>query len=381
MNMLASIQNHLLNVKGKSIDRKVVVFESDDWGTIRIPSHSAYTRLKHHGIDLDSNPYNRVDSLETATDLQALCEVLQSFKDSNGNPAVLTANFIVANPDFERIRQTDFCEYYYETFLDSYRRSKGTEETWAMIREAIDHHLMHPQFHGREHVNVLRWLKFLREGHSTLLKAFAEGVFSIDIQATDKKRTNLLASLDFANEQEKSFALSQLIDGYRIFLETFGFKSQSFIAPANVWDDDVERTLKNAGVNFLQSLRGQCVPAVAKLRYDIKIHYTGERSSSGQLHLVRNAYFEPATLPQYDWVGNCLRKIEAAFFWNKPAIVSTHRLNYVGGICEANRQTNLLKFKSLLKQILTHWPEVEFMRSDELGRLYDSKNVRNNRIY
>ncbi len=373
MTMIASLRNHLLNVRGKSIGRKIIVFESDDWGGIRIPSHDAYLRLKKHGINLDSNPYNRVDTLETPTDVEALAETLQHFKDASGRSPVLTANFIVANPDFEQIRKSNFVEYSFERFLDTYKRSKETENTWSFMQEAISRKLIHPQFHGREHVNVVRWLKLLREGEATLLKAFDECVFSVDIQTTDRKRTNLMAALDFSSEEEKTFALHQLTDGARIFLKTFRFSSQSFIAPANVWNDEAEQALKRAGVGYLQSLRGQHMSVAGQSRYEIKIHYIGERTSSGQLLTVRNVYFEPATLPKYDWVGNSLRKISAAFFWNKPAIVSSHRLNYVGGILKENRQTNLSMLKSLLNQILNRWPDVEFMTSDELGRLYDSR--------
>lgn len=373
MNLLGSVRNHLLNLRGRSISRKVIVFESDDWGTIRIPSYSAYQRLKNQGVDLDSNPYNRFDTLETANDVEALAEVLERFKDSSGRNPMITTNFIVANPNFERIRKSNFSGYSFELFLDTYRRSKKTEDTWPALQDAIKQKLIHPQFHGREHVNAVRWLNLLREGNALMLTAFQECVFSIDVQAPGKKRTNLMAALDFANQEEKNFAMNQLIEGTEIFSRVFGYRSQSFIAPANVWSDEVEQALKQAGVDFFQSLRGQLVPVMGQSTYDTKIRYSGEYTSAGQLLTVRNVYFEPTTLPGYDWIGNCIRKIQAAFFWNKPAIVSTHRLNYVGGIKEENRQTNLSQLKSLLTEILIRWPDVEFMTSDELGHLYKSR--------
>ena len=56
-----------------------------------------------------------------------------------------------------------------------------------------------------------------------------------------------------------------------------------------------------------------------------------------------------------------------AYYWNKPAIISTHRLNYVGYINPSNRDKNLKLLDHLLSSILKKWPDVEFMTSVELG--------------
>ena len=61
-----------------------------------------------------------------------------------------------------------------------------------------------------------------------------------------------------------------------------------------------------------------------------------------------------------------LKEIQTAFFWQKPAIISTHRINYVGGIDLAHRDRNLKALDLLLKNILKKWPEVEFLSSDQL---------------
>ncbi|MDZ7634132.1 MAG: hypothetical protein U5L72_06700 [Bacteroidales bacterium] len=34
----------------------------------------------------------------------------------------ITANTLLANPDFEKIRETDFAKYHYEIFTDTYKR-------------------------------------------------------------------------------------------------------------------------------------------------------------------------------------------------------------------------------------------------------------------
>jgi hypothetical protein len=370
-NFLSVIQNHRLNIPGKSIPRKIVVFESDDWGSIRIPSYKGYINLKSKGINLDGNPYNRFDSLESGEDLLALYDVISSFRDSKGNHPILTANFIVANPDFEKISDANFEKYYYEYFTETYKRNRLTESSWATVNEGVRARFIKPQFHGREHVNALQWLKLLKSGDRQFLNAFQERVFSIDLETRkNKKRDNLMATLDYNSIDEQEFAYNQLIEGTEIFEQIFGSSSDSFIAPCNVWDAISEEVLFGRGIKFIQGFRGQKIPNINLDSYRSEILYSGQTSSYGQIYLVRNAYFEPSTLANYDWIGNCLRKIHAAFFWNKPAIISMHRLNLMGSIFQENRTENLLLLKKLLNKIIQRWPEVEFLSSDQLGHLY-----------
>jgi len=84
---------------------------------------------------------------------------------------------------------------------------------------------------------------------------------------------------------------------------------------------------------------------------------------------MRNASFEPSSDFKTDWIAECLRGISRAFWWRKPAIISTHRVNYIGSIEPINRARNLKLFKQLLKEIIRIWPGVEFLTSDILGDL------------
>ena len=53
----------------------------------------------------------------------------------------------------------------------------------------------------------------------------------------------------------------------------------------------------------------------------------------------------------------------------KPAIISSHRVNYIGSLEPSNRSHGLHQLKKLLKQIVNKWNDVEFMTSAELGEL------------
>jgi hypothetical protein len=99
----------------------------------------------------------------------------------------------------------------------------------------------------------------------------------------------------------------------------------------------------------------------------------GETNRAGQLHLVRNVFFEP-TLQRKgntDPVDKALKAISTAFRMNKPAIICTHRLNYIGYIDPDNRDRNLKLLHSLLARMLKKWPDIEFVTSQELGKIIE----------
>jgi hypothetical protein len=159
-------------------------------------------------------------------------------------------------------------------------------------------------------------------------------------------------------------------EGLQLFKSIWGFSSKSFIAPCYIWDTALEPILSDNGVQYLQGMVSQLQPTPAfGYRYKIKYHYQGQQNKLGQRFLIRNVFFEPSSNPNFDWIDDCLHRIETAFRWNKPAIISSHRVNYIGFIREQNRTTNLALLQQLLKRIVQRWPEVEFMSSDQLGDL------------
>ncbi len=113
------IIRHLSNFPGWRTNRKIVVIESDDWGSIRMPSKEVYEKCLKAGYPVHLNEYERYDSLASKDDLELLFGLLASVKDKNDKPAVITANCVVANPDFEKIKKDDFLKYHYELITDN----------------------------------------------------------------------------------------------------------------------------------------------------------------------------------------------------------------------------------------------------------------------
>lgn len=84
-------------------------------------------------------------------------------------------------------------------------------------------------------------------------------------------------------------------------------------------------------------------------------------------YTVRNCFFEPSSHEGEDVVESCLNQVEQSFKNRKPAIISSHRINYIGFIQELNRTRNLEFLFSLLNKILKRWPDVEFLTSQDLA--------------
>ena len=364
------ITRNLLNIPGWRTNRKIVVIESDDWGTIRMSSKQAYEQFLNNGYPVNECPYNSNDALESNEDLELLFEVLSSVKDKNCNPALITANNIVANPNFEKIKASGYEQYFFEPFNKTLQRYPQHDRVEGLYREGILKKLFIPQFHGREHVNIDRWLHSLQNGDQAIRLAFEHSMFSVHYDRKPVVVNEWMDALDGDSAialKEKAAILQQ---GLELFRVIWGFQSKSFIAPCYVWESSLEPILAANGVEYIQGMVNQMEP-IAELGYAYKkkYHYQGQRNKYGQRYLIRNVFFEPSTNPTFNWVDDCLHRIETAFRWHKPAIISSHRVNFVGFIRQQNREVNLALLHQLLQSIKKRWPDVEFMSSAQLGDL------------
>ena len=342
----SSVSHNLLNISGWRTRRKIVVFESDDWGSIRMPSMEVYSEFRNKGLNLTQTDYNRLDSLESNDDLSMLFDVLRSYRDRNDRHPVFTANIVVGNPDFDRIRSSKFIEYYFEPVTETLKNYPGRDSVVTLWNKGNSEGIFHPQFHGREHVNVNRWMKALREGKPEIMLTF-------------NHRTT------FSGYEDYNFM--EVLDN--LFESIMGYRSRSFIPPCYTWDSEIEKNLQLNGVRYIQGLIVQLVPTGSFGNYRRKYHFLGSTNAWNMVFLTRNCFFEPSLSESDHPVEDCLRRIEIAFRWNKPAVICTHRLNYIGSLDQENRRSNLNSLRFLIEKILSNWPDVEFMSSDQLGDL------------
>jgi len=362
------LRPHILNFRGARTNRNLVVIQSDDWGAIRTSSQSAINDLAKAGIAVSDCHYTQFDALEGSDDLSAIFEVLDSVRDRNGSPAKLTANCLVANPDFEAIERCGFSKYVAEPVTTTFARSERTVGADRLWLEGYAAGLFFPQSHSREHFSTVRWMSYLASGDDIFRLLFKHRMYALSSFLLPGSPSSYLSALRAPAAGEDDERDKVLDDGFRLFRQIFGYGSQSFIAPNYVWDDVVENILHRLGVTYIQtSAVQQPAGGIAKSSQIRRFH--GQRNQNGQLYLMRNVHFEPASDHSVDWVGACMRDISAAFLWNKPAIISTHRVNYIGALDESNRKKGLRQLKMLLDSIIKRWPEVEFLSTPELGDL------------
>ena len=356
-NLRFRLQRNLINSLGKKTKRKILVIESDDWGAIRMPNKIVHKELLRKGVIQENDAFAKYDGLEHKEDLDLLFTTLSNFKDINDKPAVLTANVIVANPDFKAIKESNFQKYTFEDANTTSLEQRGflLKEKW---NEGLNQGVFYPQLHGREHVNVRRWLDKLQQNEITLRSAFGLGTYVGD--------NNLAAAFNSLDQDDKSYYSEIINDAVNLFYQNFGFNSMSFIAPNYTWSDSLEKILKQHNMLYLQGSKFQNHPIFKTDDTKRKFHFFGEKNKLGMTYLVRNCLFEPSIAPQIDYVNVCLSHIENAFYWNKPAIIASHRLNFVSVGGEKNRDNNLKNLYNLLKAVQKKWPEVEFMSTEQL---------------
>lgn len=364
------ILSYYLNLGGWKTDRKIVVIESDDWGSIRMPSKETFLSLQKLGIPVENCHYNRYDSLATEEDLLAMFEVLLRYKDCKGNNPVITANCVVANPDFDKIKESNYKEYHYELFTNTLKKYPGCENSFNLWMKGFQKGIFIPQFHGREHLNVNRWINALNSGSEETQQSFDRKMFGISTNISREKRKSYMAAFDMDDIGELETQKEIISDGLRIFKQLFGFNSKSFIAPNYVWHRSLEKTLADNGVKYMQGAGYQREPDGRKL--NVVHHRFGDVNAYGQIYLNRTCSFEPASSTG-SVVAKTINEIEKAFARRKPAVITSHRVNYIGTIVKENRINGLEQLDELLCAILKRWPDVEFMSTDNLGDLIRKK--------
>lgn len=366
---------NLSNLPGWRTNRRFLIVESDDWGAIRTPSKETLDQLNKDGIypaNDDEARYFNNDTLASSEDFEALYEVLRACRDKEGNPAVFTGVTVPANPDFPKIKESDYSTYFYEPFTETLSRyGKSHERSFEYWKLGIQEKLFIPQFHGREHLNVSAWMSALKGGNRDTLVAFKHQVYGM----TPKNPVNYIyyqAAFNVFDPQEINYQRNVIDEGLQLFEKIHGYKATFFVPPNGWFNNVLEENLARQGVRYIGASKIQKEPqGFGKVKK--RFHYLGQKNKFNQLYTIRNCFFEPNSNQKTDWVDACLSEIEIAFRWKKPAVISSHRCNYIGSIHESNRKHGLAELKRLLQAVLKRWPDTEFISSDQLGDLISKK--------
>ncbi len=370
MNLSSFYQGLVLNIKnipGRSTSRKIVVIECDDWGGIRMPSKEVYKILHKKGIVSDKDRYMQNDTLAHRVDLELLFELLLESKDNNGNPAVMTAVTNVANPDFQRIKDSEYQEYFFEPFTKTLLRNGRGYETFNTWKKGMELGIFSPELHGREHISVQIWLKKLREGNKNLITGFSHEVAAVSVEDLHPALAGFRPEFYFNSLDQIEFLNNSISDAVNLFRDIFGYTPNAFVPSNSIFHPVFERIVAKAGVKFLNVNHLNPVPD-KKGRLILRYYPTGTKTSFGLRYYTRNCAFEPTEM-SYRGIDLTMRQIEMAFRWGKPALISTHRVNFIGVLEPSNREKGLKELKLLLNSIVKKWTDVEFMSLKDMFKV------------
>tara|TARA_B100001175_G_scaffold173947_1_gene147649 strand:- start:19369 stop:20472 length:1104 start_codon:yes stop_codon:yes gene_type:complete len=366
--MIKKIVKNLSNIPGWRTNRKIVVIESDDWGSIRMPSNDTRTKLLSQGLSMgnyERQRYTNYDTLASKEDFEVLFGTLKKFKDINGNHPKITAVSVVANPDFEKIKANNFNEYYYEPFTKTLDRY-GLYDSFKMWQLGFKENFFVPQFHGREHLNIAVWLRDLQNGYKDTRVAFEHqcwGYANVNPLGIDYQAA-------FALELKEDIIIQKKVvkEGLNLFEKIHGYKADFFVPPNGPFNNQLENTAAVGGIKYISASKIQKEPqGQGKLK--TKFHWLGQSNTDGQKYITRNCFFEPSDSSK-DWIESCFADIKLSFKYKKPAVISSHRVNFTGRLDKKNREFGNHQLTILLKKITSKWPDIEFMTSSELGNCF-----------
>lgn len=357
---------HLKNIIGRKVNKRIVIFSFDDFGNVFLNSKKAKDKLVKDGINVENSRFSKFDILEHKDDLSHLYDTLTSFKDTNSNHPIITAFSTPANIDFDKVLTAGNQQYHYETLPETFQKLPGYEGTWDLWTEGIKNKLLFPQFHGREHLNVHLFNKLLVCKNKVFLTNLENRSYAVIHNPFDK-RVGFTEAFSFKEYSEIESHKKIIEDGTNLFKKVFGELPLHFNAPGAREHKILEKTIAEQGMVLMDTdilKKEHQGEGMVKNRY----HYLGQKNEYGQTYIYRNCVFEP--LLNSDCVDDCLNEMEIAFTHNKPANISSHRVNFVGGIDVKVRELGMSKFKELIRRMMKKWPDIEFKTTVDLINIW-----------
>lgn len=300
----------------------VLIIESDDWGP---------------------------GALAQAQALAAICQLLQRYQ------AVMTIGVVLSIPDPEAIAAS---WQYHARLLDA----PAFRPIVEALRAGEQAGVFDLQLHGLAHFWPENFMAAWRQDEA-IRRWLAEDSWRTEkLPAWLQSRwieATTLPSRPLAEE-----AIAQAVaQEVAVFECCFGRPPKVVVPPTFVWDETVERAYASAGIEVLitpgRRYRGR--DAMGRLTAPDRLYAHGERLPCGLRALVRDVYFEPALGHDPRAV---LKHIERKWSRRLPALLETHRFNFLDGKLKAS----LAALACLLDQVKARFPQVRCLSSYQLAQ-------------
>jgi len=312
--------------------RPVLIFESDDWGPGK-PLQAA-----------------RLDRLNT---------LLQSYRDPDGRPPVMTVGVLLALPDTDKNRACGLTAFHRLSLADD-----CFGEVRQALRRGVSDGVFSLQLHGLEHYWAPALLAAAQRDEA--VRVWLTG----DPLPDTERLPPALQSRWIDGSQLPSRPLEETEmeraagEEVQAFSAMFGHPPAVLVPPTFVWCPAVERGWAAAGGRIVitpgrryvaRDGNNRLVPAGPPLR-------NGDRGPGGLLYLVRNDYFEPCQGHQAARGLEALSRNTAAA---RPTLLEIHRCNFTGDPAAAERA--LQELRRLLEESLRRHPDLAFLSTESLA--------------
>lgn len=335
---------------------KVIVFESDDWGLQAwVPDIDAYENIskKEWFADLCKDPDLRrytPSTLEDETYLRNLFDILLNHKGGDGRHVVFQPNYIMGNPNFTAIRDNNFTKYVDIPLNVGYSPRWQRKGVITKAKEGYELGIWYPELHDRSHLNYKRWLSDLRNNNQDTLDSYEN-----EMRITGN---GMVIGCEFPSEMNYSEAKDNTLIAIDRFESVFGYKPHSIIAPNYCWSKQHEKAWRDSGISIVQAKKS-FIKELCRFRIPFYM--------PNMNYLKRNCHFEVADGNEDEW-KDTYKQIVTIWSKDEPAIVSTHRVNFVT-LNSSALSNNLNQLDALLTEIEVTHPTAVYITDFELFEL------------
>jgi hypothetical protein len=306
--------------------------------------------------------------------MKMLFHILKIHSGIDGVNPVFTTNYVVANPDYEKIKNNLYKKFEFNKFPIVPKRWERGELLNTVIN-GMNEGIWQPEYHGLVHIDPNAWLDLLIHNDNNTIK-----LFQVESYGGINSRNS-----EYNISQSKHVQTDIIRTGINIFNETFQYSPVSSISPYYRWDSRTEDILSKEGIKIIQAKNRQGGNDTVhdklfgnilkffniKDTYHNKLIINGDRNVKYDLvYLNRNIDFEPQEYTNKDKIIiNTINNITEKWNKNEVPIISSHRYNYVGFDSKACKE-NLFLLDRLLTEIENANPKVIYLTDMELGQVY-----------
>jgi hypothetical protein len=299
-----------------------VVLESDDWGLC------AWAADRDAWAALAETPAFRSragqryggSTLESAADVEALATLLLEHRGGDGGPPLWQANTVMANPDYARLAANSSGALPLVELPDLPARW-SRPRLWDEVRRACGAGVWWIELHGLHHLPESAWIAALRRGDPDARRALAEA--SPVCAAVE-------ASGEYDPSEPEDTRRRNLARAIARFQTLAGRAPRSFCPPDYRWDESLEADAERHGVTTIQGKAEQAGGPYPPLRR-LLVALRWPHARGARFYMPPRIAFEPCGLGPgraRAVVEKSLAAVRAQWRRGRPAVISSHRLNY-----------------------------------------------------